>query len=241
MAVAYVTVQGASAGAASSVSTPSITPSGSDRLLVAFGGNEDGTPAAYSDMTYASGAMTPKWNVTYQTFYRNVCEFLVAPSTGGGVVTYTIGASNYTICAAALAFSGVDQTTPLDTESSNSAAAGDGATSVTISSATDDMCVDWFYGSSTTIAVEAGQDLRFESESFGAGPSPDVDCCGTSTEAGATSVTMGWTRADTTYGAGQVAVNINAVGAAPSTTRGTPFGHRGTAFNGGRTFHGIIQ
>lgn len=25
------------------------------------------------------------------------------------------------------------------------------------------------------------------------------------------------------------------------TTRGTPFGHRGTAFNGGRTFHGIIQ
>jgi hypothetical protein len=25
------------------------------------------------------------------------------------------------------------------------------------------------------------------------------------------------------------------------TTRGTPFGHRGTAFNGGRTFHGVIQ
>jgi hypothetical protein len=25
------------------------------------------------------------------------------------------------------------------------------------------------------------------------------------------------------------------------TTRGTPFGHRGTAFNGGRTYHGIIQ
>lgn len=26
-----------------------------------------------------------------------------------------------------------------------------------------------------------------------------------------------------------------------STTRGTPFGHRGTAFNGGRTFNGILQ
>lgn len=26
-----------------------------------------------------------------------------------------------------------------------------------------------------------------------------------------------------------------------ATTRGTPFGHRGTAFNGGRTFHGILQ
>lgn len=26
-----------------------------------------------------------------------------------------------------------------------------------------------------------------------------------------------------------------------AATRGTPFGHRGTAFNGGRTFHGIIQ
>lgn len=29
--------------------------------------------------------------------------------------------------------------------------------------------------------------------------------------------------------------------AGASTTRGTPFGHRGTAFNGGRTFHGIIN
>jgi hypothetical protein len=28
---------------------------------------------------------------------------------------------------------------------------------------------------------------------------------------------------------------------AAGATRGTPFGHRGTAFNGGRTFHGIIQ
>ncbi|MFZ9156024.1 MAG: hypothetical protein ACO22A_06700, partial [Schleiferiaceae bacterium] len=31
------------------------------------------------------------------------------------------------------------------------------------------------------------------------------------------------------------------VAAGGATTRGTPFGHRGTAFNGGRTFHGIIQ
>lgn len=30
-------------------------------------------------------------------------------------------------------------------------------------------------------------------------------------------------------------------GGGGGTTRGTPFGHRGTAFNGGRTFHGIIQ
>ena len=29
--------------------------------------------------------------------------------------------------------------------------------------------------------------------------------------------------------------------AAGGSTRGGPFGHRGTAFNGGRTFHGIIQ
>lgn len=29
--------------------------------------------------------------------------------------------------------------------------------------------------------------------------------------------------------------------AAAGATRGTPFGHRGTAFNGGRTFHGILQ
>jgi hypothetical protein len=30
-------------------------------------------------------------------------------------------------------------------------------------------------------------------------------------------------------------------GGGGGATRGTPFGNRGTAFNGGRTFHGIIQ
>jgi hypothetical protein len=31
------------------------------------------------------------------------------------------------------------------------------------------------------------------------------------------------------------------LGGGASATRGTPFGHRSTAFNGGRTFHGVIQ
>lgn len=31
------------------------------------------------------------------------------------------------------------------------------------------------------------------------------------------------------------------LGGGAAATRGTPFGHRGTAFNGGRTFHGIVQ
>lgn len=34
---------------------------------------------------------------------------------------------------------------------------------------------------------------------------------------------------------------LTSAGGGGGTTRGTPFGHRGTAFNGGRTFHGIIQ
>lgn len=38
-----------------------------------------------------------------------------------------------------------------------------------------------------------------------------------------------------------IVVAIKAAAGGAATTRGTPFGHRGTAFNGGRTFHGIIQ
>lgn len=34
---------------------------------------------------------------------------------------------------------------------------------------------------------------------------------------------------------------INTVGGGAATTMGMPFGNRGTAFNGGRTFHGIIH
>jgi hypothetical protein len=49
-----------------------------------------------------------------------------------------------------------------------------------------------------------------------------------------------------TWGAAQKNTNIGvaylaAAGGGGATTRGTPFGHRGTAFNGGRTFHGIIN
>lgn len=45
---------------------------------------------------------------------------------------------------------------------------------------------------------------------------------------GGTGATMdNWVGGNITYGG--------------STTRGMPFGHKGTAFNGGRTFHGIIQ
>ena len=56
--------------------------------------------------------------------------------------------------------------------------------------------------------------------------------------AGGITLTHGWTGTPNTWMICAVAYKP-AGGAA--TTRGTPFGHRGTAFNGGRTFHGIIQ
>lgn len=36
-------------------------------------------------------------------------------------------------------------------------------------------------------------------------------------------------------------LHLVAASGGAAATRGTPFGHQGTAFNGGRTFHGILQ
>src|SRR5574341_1086879 len=139
MAIAVEAVVSAQASGATSVTTPSITPAGSDRLLMAFGANSAGSVSAYSDMTYAGGQLTGKWNVTYQTYFRNVCEYQVAPSTGGGSVVYSVASTQDELGAGAIAFSGVDQGTPLDTEASANAAPGVTSISVDVSGATGDL------------------------------------------------------------------------------------------------------
>ncbi len=213
MAIAVEAVVSAQASGATSVTTPSITPAGANRLLMALGGNSAGTVAAYSDMTYAAGQMTAKWDVTYQTYFRNVCEFLVAPSTGGGVVVYTVAATQDELGVGAVAYSGVDQTTPLDTEASANAGAGATSISVNVAGATDDLVADFLYGSGASPTINQSNTSRFTQTGIGGG---DTAACG-STKASSGTTTMGWAFSSSTYGTGIVGVNINADAGAGGT------------------------
>lgn len=207
MAVAVIEAQSASAVAASSVTTPTITPSGNDRILLAFGGNSDAVnaPEAYTDMTYAAGQMVPKWNLIGAVYLRNVCEYLLNPSTAGGAVTYTLNAVDTVLSVAAIALSGVDQSNPLGTEVGNAVGGGTAEVTVTVPSEPGDLVVDHFFGGGTVIAVSQGNTSRAEQENIGAAAS-----MGISTEAGAASVITGWTRTGTALAASVVGVNVNA-------------------------------
>lgn len=214
MAVAFEAVQSASGAAVSSLSTPSITPAGSNRLLVGVAGITSASPGDYTDMTYASGQMTPKVNYgPFQSFFRLFCEYLIAPSTGGGVVTVTLSGSTETVFVAALAFSGVDQTTPTDTEVTGNS--NDGLATLTITSTTNDMAMDATIGFGGTLTKTGSGTERVN---FG-GLAPFNSGAGASTIAGAASVVQSWT-----YSAGDkwgsIGFNIKQVSAGASTPAG---------------------
>lgn len=59
-------------------------------------------------------------------------------------------------------------------------------------------------------------------------------------QSGSGSLTASGTLSSSVEWIAQLAI-FNEVGGSGGTSRGTPFGHRGTAFNGGRTFNGILQ
>lgn len=213
--IAIEATQHAAAGGASTVTTPSITPAGTNRLLIGCGGNDDGSPASVSSFTYGGVGMTSRFNSVLESFFRLVGYSTTAPSTSGGTVSYTISTSNYAVCVTAIALSGVDQTTPLGTPVSGSTTGGT-SVSVNVSSETDDLVLDFIFGNATTIAVNNGNTSRIEVENF----ISLGDSYGVSTKAGDTTVTIGWARTDTSFGIGMFAVNINNDGSG-----GGPTGH----------------
>lgn len=161
-------------------------------------------------------------------------------------ITFTNGGSN--VIGLVGSFSGVDTTTPND------------ATRVAITKNTSGLT---FTGSITTATDGAMMVVPFGLDQTDV-PNPTVTVADTSlaswlvvqadetlgfrhcfiayapkATAGATTITI--TTTQSAGGGGSIYALRPAAGGGGATTRGTPFGHRGTAFNGGRIMHGIIQ
>jgi hypothetical protein len=133
--------------------------------------------------------------------------YLTAPSTTTDAdVVIDVGATAYDeIVGGCTTFTGVDQTTPLGTATTE---VDDFVTSSTmdITSETDDMVVDaisFYNPGGDTVTVGANQTERVNYEST------SIDCLYMSTEAGATTTTMSWSFGSDFY-TGQIGVNINA-------------------------------
>jgi hypothetical protein len=102
-----------------------------------------------------------------------------------------------------------------------------------------EILADWnAVGDVTTDPTPAGGNQRVEVSNAG-----NVDFFVTDWgDQGATGTTAyGITNHTGTVNMAGIAVEILGTAGGASATRGTPFGHQGTAFNGGRTFNGILN
>ena len=109
---------------------------------------------------------------------------LVAPATGSNNVVVTASSST-TIGAGAIAFTGVNQTTPTSSPQTNQADAVT-SSSLTVTSKVDDMVIDTIGSAISAPTVGAGQTQRYSL-------TPLTTVFRGSTETGASSVTMSWT------------------------------------------------
>ncbi len=209
MSISIDSVSSNAVSSASSVAAPSITPSGENRLLFGLGGSNDGILPAALTMTYNSGtSMTSHWDISYQSYFRNSGAYTIAPGAVGTVVTATAGATQYSIGAAAVALSGVDQALPVRTSSNTNKGVGAQTISISTISAVEDLVLDLWWGNAAVISVNQGNTLRTSQTGFAG-----TNSLGVSSKAGGSdAVTMGWDLTDgpNSWG-GMVAVSIMAV------------------------------
>lgn len=189
-----------------------LNPSGDNRLLV--------VGISYYDATGTAGTVSfAGANLTRHIRQAGGGEsselwYLVAPATGLGTVTINFSASMTDVVAGGHYWTGVDQSTPLDTGTSSSGANTD--PSLTVASAADDVVVDNLYHFDTTFMelpdVGALQTQRWSRIGL------DDAGGASSSEPGAASVTMSWTFSINPDSWRQVAMSINPAAEVTPTT-----------------------
>ena len=226
MAVAYDSaVAGTGVTSASSL-TFSFTNSAGDAMAVGVGTEWFGVTV--SGITYNGTAMTQQYNAGHNTYFGHAGFTLLSPATGAHDVVVTMTGTTDRIQAGAISVSGAGSVGNVATATGSSTSA-----TVDVASATGNMVVGLqACRTSDNWTVGAGQTERYRDVSS------NFICMG-STEAGASTVTTSWDETFTGGPWGIGAIEFVASGGG-GTTRGNPF-NIGNAFNGGRTFAGIIR
>ncbi|HJY77841.1 MAG TPA: DUF4347 domain-containing protein, partial [Burkholderiales bacterium] len=235
-----------SSSAATNMATTSLTwshtvsASGTDAFLLVSVATVEGATNVAS-VTYGGTALTKIGGITEATGKVSTELWgLTAPAAGTADVVVTL-AGAASMSAGATTFFGVDQATPY----ANTAFAqgGGGAASVTVASAPGELVVDSVVSHAiSTFNTGAGQTVLW-SELLGNTPKDPFNA--SSTEAGAASVTMSWTKTGTGVGHwASAALSLRAAGpnAAPVLTGANDFGSilEDSAANGGTLVSDLI-
>jgi len=159
-----------------------------NRLLVVAIGNGDGGLVT-GNVTYGGVALTKLYADANVDAHVELW-YLINPSEGTGLVTFTLSAQVYGIVGTAMCFYNVDQLAPIRTFTGQGNIAG--GPNTTIASAVGDMVMDVVMTqsiSSTLVADGAQTEItNLDVSTFTSG-----GYCGVSTKSGAASVQMLWT------------------------------------------------
>lgn len=211
--VAYEAGAIASGTAGTTVATGSFTPAGSDRLLIGFCGSE-----AIPNQTVSSIASSVDGNLDITSpegfniddggYVCSAGGIKIAPTASACTLTATFSGSGVVaMFVAGVAMSGVDQSTPIGTWSTD---IENENPSLSVTSAADDMAISWLIAHDATITQSTG-DLRLRVQNIGA----DGFSAGVSTIAGAApNVSLGWSSSGF-YGIILGAVNVKQSTGAP--------------------------
>ncbi len=192
--VSFAAAANSSTTGISTVSYPLTIPAGANRFLIVsaqLGSNCAGSSPTVASITYAGVALTPITSVVGTPCgpaTRSEQWQLVAPATGSNNVDVTLSAAAPSLHSGVMAFTGVDQTTPV--RAFASASGSTAAASVTVASAANDIVVNTVGEGRLITGPGAGQTQRFlKNGSNGT----TLDNSAGSTAPGAASVTMTWT------------------------------------------------
>ncbi len=172
------------------------------------GSNVTNTPTCDgSNMTELTGS--PLANAD-STIRLRVYRF-VAPAVGTVTIAFTVNTVGWNVMAMAVSMYGVDQTTPDDTIATSTGTTGT-AVSASVTSASGELVLD-FVTANRNLTVDASQTARINDNS-------NTIRGGASTEAGAATVSMDWTKASNGLHA-HIGFSINAAagGGPPAPTR----------------------
>lgn len=214
MAVAYDNAATAEVASATSL-TFSLTTAGSDRgLLVGVSiFNGAGNPNI-TGITYAGTAMVFIGRLANPDTSQLEYWRLENPTVGANNVVVTLP-SAAEIVAAAVSVTGADQT-DLRTDT-DIVAVNNGTThTVTMTSASGELVVDFLNCYFETMTVDASQIARIQNDN-----GVNLQSIFASTEAGAASVPMTWTSSDAAHTV-HAAVSVKASGAAPAVSLPPP-------------------
>jgi len=175
-------------------------------LIVGMAFRHASTAPTSIAVTYNGVSMTEITTLNHLTYATCSMFYLANPATGANTIAATWTNVN-AFAGGGISFTGAGDTPGTEASTASSS----GASTIDVSSATDEMVVDAIaYAGSTTPTVGADQTTRV---GLGVGDKPEVAM---STEAGAATVTMSWTNTPDDVQA-QIGVSI------PEAASGTNF------------------